>query len=453
MAGGRRGGGAADNDNGRRVELGPFRLYWRDERQVWTIAWYDDGGGQRSRRICRKATGVGARGEDGKPPQEAVDALADHYAEWRRPVEQPVAEALVEGLLADWLVHTGERNADPVRAADCVGHWLRFFEIERREGRITRGPYVSDVKRSLCERYMKWRAAQPGIKRGTRISGATISRELAALRAALNHAWKNERIPSAPFVPDVDGKDKPGPKELVYTVEQVARLLEAARRLESRHHVHLYIMVMLSTHGRGEAILELDADTQIAKGNIHFLVPGETQTKKRRSIVPIAPTLAPWLEGVTGPLIQFRTTREDGSVLSRPTSSIKTAFEKCLIEAGICEQMLDDKGEPVWLPPRAKFGETEPRPRMKGVGSPNTLRHTISTELHTLDVPEAQIDAAAGHSGEGTNKKHYRHLRPDYMKEFVEGVEAYWRKVGEHTDAHLRHGRATKVVRLVGGKA
>lgn len=445
----RDGGDAADNDNGRRAELGPFWLYWRGERRVWAIAWYDDGGGKRTRRICRKTTGIGARGEDGRPPQAAVDALADHYAEWRRPTQQPVEVALVEGLLADWLVHTQDTNADPVRAADCVGHWLRFFELERREGRITRGPYVSDIKIALCERYMKWRAAMPGIRRGTNVSGATISRELAALRAALRRAWKTEKIPSAPFVPDVEAKDKPGPKELVYSVEQVARLLEAARRLHERAHVHLYIMIMLSTHGRGEAILELDADTQIIKGNIHFLVPGEAQTKKRRSIVPIAPTLAPWLVGTKGKVIQFGTRREDGSVLTRPTASIKTAFEKCLIEAGISEQVVGDDGKPVWLPPRRKFGETEPRPAMRGVGSPNTLRHTISTELHTLGVPDAQIDAAAGHSGEGTNKKNYRHLRPGYLKELVAGVEAYWRKVGEHTDAHLKHGRASKSVKLV----
>ena len=446
MAGKRRDGGGADgDDNAQRVELGPFWLHWRAEREVWTIAWYDDGGGRRTRRICRKTTRVGTRDEDGHPPQEAVDALADHYAEWRRPVQQPVEEALVEGLLADWLVYTGETNADPVRAADCVAHWLKFFEIERREGRITRGPYVSDIKVALCERYMRWRGAQPGIKRGTTISGATISRELAALRAALRRAWKMERIPSAPFVPNIDGKDKPGPKELVYTVEEVARLLDAARRFETRGHVHLYIMIMLSTHGRGEAVLELDAETQIVKGNIHFLVPGEPQTSKRRSIVPIAPTLAPWLEGVKGKVIAFRATREDGSVLERPTASIKTAFEKCLIEAGLCEQVVGDDGEPVWLPPRAKLGETERRPKLKGIGSPNTLRHTIATELHTLGVPEAQIDSAAGHSGEGTNKKNYRHLRPDYLKELVAGVEAYWRKVGEHTDAHLKHGRKPDV--------
>lgn len=443
---------AAGNDNASRVQLGPFWLYYRAEREQWFICWYDEGGTGRSRRTCRKATGIGGGSAD-RPPQAAEDALADHYAGWRKPVQQEVGKAYVEGLLADWLVHVESKDADPTRAADCVRQWLSFFEIERKAGRITGGPFVGDIKRALVERYIAWRKIQPGKRRGSTISGATISRELAALRASLNWAWQNEKIESAPFVPDIDSRDKPGPKELVYSPEQVARLLEAAIRIEERWHVHRFIMIMLSTHGRGEAILELDADTQVRDGLIHFNAPGRAQTKKRRSIVPIAPTLAPWLDGVEGKVIRYRTRmkdRETGeeTVIFKPTASIKTAFEACLIEAGICEQEVDADGNAVWLPPRAKLGESSRRPKLVGIGSPNTLRHTISTELHTLGVPEAQIDAAAGHAGTGTNKKNYRHLRPGYLKEFVEGVEAYWRKVGDHTTAHLRSQRDPNVISL-----
>jgi integrase len=290
----------------------------------------------------------------------------------------------------------------------------------------------------MCERYIAWRKPQPGRAKGKTVSGATISRELAALRAALRHAWQNEVIDAAPFIPDVSEGDRAQPRNLVYTHEQVARLLEAARRIRERWHVHLFIMIMLSTHGRGDATLELDADTQILQGQIHFLTPGAAQTKKRRSIVPIAPTLAPWLANARGKVIQYQTLDSDGNVITKPTASIRTAFEKCLIEAGICEQEIDADGQPVWLPPRAKLGETEPRPKLVGIGNPNTLRHTISTELHRLGVPEAQIDTAAGHSGTGTNKKNYRHLRPEYLQEFIAGVEEYWRAMDEFTTAHRR---------------
>lgn len=99
---------------------------------------------------------------------------------------------------------------------------------------------------------------------------------------------------------------------------------------------------------------------------------------------------------------------------------------------------MDEDGHAVWLEPRRKLGETERRPKMSGLGSPNTLRHTISTEFHLLGVPEAQIDTAAGHAGTGTNKRNYRHLRPNYLNDFIAGVETCWRKVGNHTDPHIR---------------
>ena len=106
----------------------------------------------------------------------------------------------------------------------------------------------------------------------------------------------------------------------------------------------------------------------------------------------------------------------------------------------------DSGGSPIWLPPRHKLGETESRPKLVGLGSPNTLRHTISTELHRRGVPEAQIETAAGHRGDGTNKRHYRHIRPEYLTQFIDGVESLWADVGKFTDAHLRYQRDTKIV-------
>jgi integrase len=433
------------NDNTSRVQLGPFWLWYRRERDEWCICWWDDTADEGRGRTCRKSTGIGGGGAD-RPPPEAEDALAEHYEAWRRPEPQKPGEAFVEGFLADWLVEVDKANKDPVRAADCVKQWIAFFAVERRAGRMTGAPLVTDINKALCGRYIAWRKVQPGKKRGTTISGATISRELAALRAALRLAWQDEKIPAAPFIPDVPDDLKAKPREEIYSYEEVARLLDAAIRLPERWHVHRFAMTMLSTHGRVEAVLELDCDIQMRRGQFHFLHPDEAQTKKRRSIVTIAPTLAPWVEGAKGKLIQYRAptarkTWADPDVpeyFERPTSDIKNAFEACLIEAGICDQVVDETGAALWLEPRARLGERARRPEMRGRGSPNTLRHTISTHLHAYGVPEAQIDMAAGHAGEGTNKRNYRHLRPEYLKEFIEGVEAFWREVGKHTTSHLR---------------
>ena len=213
----------------------------------------------------------------------------------------------------------------------------------------------------------------------------------------------------------------------------------------------MFTMIMLSTNARVEAVLELDKDVQVHDDRIFFNVPGRQQTKKRRSIVPICPTLRPWLDDYRGRAIQWRKpwidpeTGERGFDLE-PVESIKTAFKKTLIDAGICRHAIDDAGSPLWLPPRQKLGETAPRPKLVAIGSPNTLRHTASTEMHRRGVPEAQIETAAGHRGQGTNKRNYMHVRPEYLTDFIDGVEAFWSDVSKFTQAHLRYRRDTKVI-------
>lgn len=438
-----RAGPAAGNDNAARVQLGDFWLYYRAERDQWFITWYDDAGGGAGRRTRRKSTGIGG-GTPTHPPKEAQDALAEHYLAAQAPALQPIASVYVEKLMADWLVkHAEVKLADPVRYANGVAHWLAFFLEERKAGRLRGPPTVADINSDLVERFHVWRAAQG-------VGAHTIARDTAALRQPLNWAWKKSMIPSAPFIPDPEGKAPP--RELIYSIEQIAAFLEAAWSMEERQHLHLFAMLMLSTNGRVEAALELDA-VQIHGGLIYFNAPGRKQTKKRRAIVPICPTLAPWLEGASGRVIQWQKRFIDretgGSRFERfPVESIKTSYEKTLIAAGITAHALDGEGNAIWLPPRKRLGEMSQRPKLVGLGSPNTFRHTATTHMHARGVPEAQIETAAGHAGETTNKKHYRHLRPEYLTAYIDGVEALWADIGKLTKVHLRSHRDPKIIDL-----
>ena len=250
---------------------------------------------------------------------------------------------------------------------------------------------------------------------------------------------------SAPIGSNTEAKEKAKPRDLTYSMEQVAALLEAAWSRPERHHVFLYSLIALSTCGRSEAILDLH-EHQIDRGLIFFLDPDRDQTSKRRSVVPIAPTLAPWLKGITGKVIKYRAELAPAKwaapdvpeFFERDCYDLGNAFDACLVEAGISRPVLHAEGDPVMLPPRRRLGETEPRPKLRGRGTPNTLRHTIITEMHARGVPEAQIEAAAGHIGEGTNKRNYRHLRPDYLAELIEAVEDYWSEMKRYTTVHLR---------------
>lgn len=273
-----------------RYQLGPFWLWYRADRDDWNICWYDGGAGG-GRRTRRKSTGIGGGSPD-QPPKEASDALAQHYLAFEKPVQAAIQSVYVEKLMADWLTQHADPNlADPARYANGVVHWQSFFAVEQAAGRLIGPPTVGDVTTELVERFHAWRASHG-------VSPATISRDTAALRQPLNWARKRNLIASAPFVPNV--REKSEPRDLVYTVEQVAALLEAAWACEQRHHIHAFIMIMLSTNARVEAVLELDKDVQVRDGLIYFNAPGRQQTKKRRSIVPVCPTLAPWLEVYRG---------------------------------------------------------------------------------------------------------------------------------------------------------
>ncbi|PZU10270.1 phage integrase SAM-like domain-containing protein [Sphingomonas sp.] len=443
-------GADAGNDNATRVQLGPFWLAWRAERSEWTICWYDKSA--RTRR--RRGTGV-TGGEPGNPPPAAHEALANHYLEWNRPAEpQKPAEAPVAELLTFFLTDHAVHKADSARYGYSVQHLLRFFAEQRRLGFITGGVTVADITKAFVDRFIDFR-------KGEGVGGHTISRDLAALRGALNHAWRNERIASAPFIREVDSKDKAKPRALVYSHEQIAALLEAAWRIEDRRHVFLYAMIQLSTCGRSEAIMELDADRQISDGLIYFLDPDEDQTSKRRSIVPIAPTLAPWLASAEGRVIRYRVPVAERKWADpavpefeeRAPEDIGRAFDACLIEAGISRPVLAADGSPVMLPARRKLGETTPRMKLRGQGTPNTLRHTIITEMHKRGVDERQIEMASGHAPIGTNKRNYMHLRPDYLSELIDAVEGFWSDLRRYTTVHLRTQCGPNVIDLAAARA
>src|SRR3546814_2356534 len=91
---------------------------------------------------------------------------------------------------------------------------------------------------------------------------------------------------------------------------------------------------------------------------------------------------------------------DEPEYFERDCYDLGKAFDACLVEAGLTRPVIGADGNPVFLPARRKLGETESRPKLRGRGTPNTLRHTIITEMHARGVAEAQIEAAAGHRSE-----------------------------------------------------
>lgn len=438
-------GRGKDNSNATRLRLGRFWLWYRRDRDDWAICWLD------GRTTRRKSLGIGG-GTPDAPPEAAQIALAEHFN--ARPVDPdkapPPEDVLVDDITRRWLAEHVTTLDAPDRYATSVLIWEEFYDRLRRDGEMPDPYTVAQVRPSLVRKFIRYRQEQG-------MSAPTISRDLKALRSPINWAVTEHLLSAAPKIPDVKGKAKR--RELEYSPEQIAAILDRAAATPERAHILLYMMIFLSTNGRSEAILDLVAETQIRKGLIFFNAPGREQTRKFRSIVPIAPTLAPWFEGVTGKVIRYRAltseaTRAAGGpdYFEKPVADLGKSFAACVIEAGIlrpdlelCRQAVDAEGMPIMLPPRRKLGETEMRPKMVAVGTPNTLRHSIHTYLAARGVPKAQIDTAAGHATDAGTGDRYNHLRPAYLTDFIEGVESFWAEVGAFTTAHLRYQRDTKM--------
>ena len=352
-----------------RFQLGEFYLEYRANRQVWCVCRYQPETGTRS----RVSTGIGG-GDSDNPPLAAQTALAEAFANRSRVVPEgglsPVA------VLGQWFEKVGSKAVRAHASGYSIKRWLSYFATLPE-------PLVD---RTTTQGFIDLRLSQG-------VCGETIHSERATLAAAMKWGVEHELMPTMPVIARVEKKLRSGPKELEFSVEEVGRIITAAARRPDRINVLRFILISLSTHGRTQAIHELTSE-QIKNGVISFNVAGRQQTDKRRSRVPVAPTLAPWLTGIEGPILT------SGNVIR--------SFKSCVAEAGLTE------------------------------GSPNTLRHTLHTYLQTVGVPQAQIDTAAGHSNESGSGKNYTHLRPEYLQEFIAAIEAYWTLMDKHTTGH-RH--------------
>lgn len=317
--------------------------------------------------------------------------------------------------MADWLKYHVANLAAPDRYAVSAVHWSDFFEAERRAGRIRSGPTVDQLTPELQARF---RAARAEAGAG----GHTISRDLAALRGALNWAWKHQRIDHPPFIADVPPQQKAPARSRVLSFEEIAAILDACADRPEREHLIRFIVIELGIAGRPEAVLDLtDANIDLENNLIDPNHHGEVHLRKRRPVVPMANAVRAWVTGLSGKLIRYKVpiamkNRVPGgpSHFEKDTRSIKTAWNAACRDAHV-------------------FGAT-----------PKTLRHTMLTWLAKRGVPKEQRMALAGHAAGDTTAKNYEHLTPDYLQGAVLEIDAFFDELARHTNAHLRYGCDTQ---------
>jgi integrase len=359
-----------------------------------------------------------------RPGRRAVWIIVDRGRKIRTGLfegEDEKAETALQEYIAQKLVIAGERNAGKVSIAEVLAHYVaehvptldRPDVIERSIPALAawwEGKTVADVKRSTCNRYVRWRTGtdqeQPNADAK---SEDTARRDLVTLEAAINY-YHAEFILSA--VPAVHKPAKPETSGDWLTRSQVAaalwaawrgnrasgrRPVKGARKLAARHFARL-ILIMIYTGTRPGSVLRLQwvpnstgGWVDVDNGRLYRKPARQVETNKRQPSSAIHKRLLPHLR------------RWRWQDLGKGYNHVVHYYGKPV-----------DKLKVGWATLRE-------RSKLPEWAIPYTLRHTAATWQMQAGTDFFQAAGLLGMSVEMLRKV-YGHHHPDFQSEAAQAV-------------------------------
>ncbi len=228
---------------------------WLDQRAngKWYVNWYD-AGRKRTMRLSLRTRDV----DEAKARFASFLVDGGDIIRGKASVRLSVTSA-VEQYLKE---HADVNCVDPDRQHDIATHLVKFF------GETS----VAGVDIPLSRAYANWRGAAP----------ATVKRELGMLMAAANHAERWNRLPKDQL-PTVEYPRIPKTEVSIFTTDEIGDLMRAA---DSRLRAFIVLAYFTAARRRSIELLEID-QIKLDRRVIHLHKPGESETVKRRAIVPI----------------------------------------------------------------------------------------------------------------------------------------------------------------------
>lgn len=336
------------------------KLIYRAERDCYYIRTYR-GGTQSERSLSTN---------DERAAQKALAKfILQENGENRLNKKSSPEHRLIAESLALYIQEHAPHTKAPATISYSADRLLEFFGDDT----------INKLTPARCREYTQYRKIET--KERKAVSDATIRRELTVLQSAINFDYKNGTLTE----PRPVWKPKsPKSKERWITQEEAERLFQAAQ--ESPEHLQTFLALALYTGARKSAILQLKwSQVDLDRGFIDYNIIGEAATRKRRSLIPIAELLMPYLQRA-----KERGT-ENGYVIhinQQPIKDIKKTFNTTCIRASL-----------------------------KDV-TPHTLRHTCATWLVQAGVPFAEVAAYLNDSVQ-TVEKVYAHHSPNYLQNAV----------------------------------
>jgi integrase len=361
--------------------VGPFWLAARAQSPFLQIRWYDE----RAKVTRSKSTGR-------RTLDDAIPAILAHHeaslAEGRREPE----EATVASIIMQYWREHGRTRINAAATANSLRVFLAFLDRDA----VTFAATVADLKPEVFRRFRRWRMKPHSYElewlgetyahASKGVSGEAVQRSLDDVRAALNHAVAEGRIPYAPKVPAVPTEMRSPPRDVRLTIPQLGAIVAyAAYDIEALR----WILGMIATGCRPDAVLKWNVAVQWkGRGPVFDTHPaGAPRTKKRNAVVPVIDEFRPWLEAWAD--------CPHKAVKSRKTwwRSMRDALE---------------------LPPEIV---------------PKTIRHTIATELRRRGVSLTDIAGLLGHLSESRITQVYAKYDPARLPHVKQALSAIWAEV------------------------
>lgn len=388
--------------------------------------WYDE----RSGRVKRKAL-AGVTLEEAQ--KELFDILGAPAPSSRDP-----REVYLYAVLKHYQDNYAEPKGYKQMAAVRRASELVYAAFKSFMG----APKVADLTRLNQRRVWAHMASESGL------SAKSIMTYMIAVRAAVNYAAVPQLVviaeeevevqlldvPVAIFcnqeeIAEHIGGDVSKPRDYIPTYAELGKWIDAIEEEDDFR----FVMIMLNTCARNEAVFDLDISKQANYefGTLDLNPIGRRQTKKRRPVIRMTTNLQAWFQhwGDDKPIRQYQDT-----------------VEKRLNAMGKRGDEFKD-GARVWTALNM--------PEMTCY----TIRHFMATNMRRASFPvsKEQRSKWLGHAvGEGSKTTDwYEKFDPDYLEQPMRATEEIIAKLQKHTNRKLlapKTKAAGKVRVIDGGK-
>jgi len=345
--------------------------YWLSQRKngsgAWFRTWYD----ARTEQTRRASLGT-------QDFEHAKQLLEDWYFLNRNKTDQSPEDVTIAELLARYWNEHGSKVRSTAQIKAGINHWLDFYEDRK----------VSELRDiNLQEQFHKCL-----FNKGLR--GGSVSRIITVGRAALNRAYKRGELSHVPFVHDLPKVQRQAlePRGRPMSRDEIAMLFGAT----PSNTMRMYIILLLATGARREALLDLTLDRCNVKDRLIQLNPhGRQQTKKYRPTIRMPEVIVPLIK------------------------RLKKAYSGTTHVIGLKQTPL--------LSPHQSWNYARKKAGLDKQVNSYSLRHTISRELSRRQVSMYEIKSHLGHKPHDLDiTSVYAPYNPTYLKAAAQGIDAYF---------------------------